>query len=146
MSDKVTAYLRTAVPALWGSLVTWLLATWVLPQEVVDLLTSDVLVAAVTALVVLAWYALWRWAEPHLPAWFTRLVLGSARTPTYVEPDAEGVYDITTLAADETPSAHAHTWELEAILSGGFRRYRCTDCGATEIEPKGREAATTNGE
>ncbi|MBD5787098.1 hypothetical protein IF650_13000 [Cellulosimicrobium terreum] len=101
ISDRAVSYLRTAVPALWGSIVTWVLATWVLPAEVVELLTSDVAVAAVTAAVILVWYALWRWLEPHVPDWVTRLVLGSAKTPTYITPGSDGAYDITTLTPDE---------------------------------------------
>ncbi|OCI31037.1 hypothetical protein [Oerskovia enterophila] len=82
-SDRAVSYLRTVVPVLWGSLVAWLLTVVVLPTEVTDLLTSDLAITAVTALVVGAWYVAWRWAEPHIPDWLTRLVLGSAQTPTY---------------------------------------------------------------
>ncbi|MET4222826.1 hypothetical protein [Oerskovia enterophila] len=71
------------MPVLWGSLVAWLLTVVVLPAEVTDLLTSDLAIAAVTALVVGTWYIAWRWAEPHIPDWLTRLVLGSAQTPIY---------------------------------------------------------------
>lgn len=101
ISDRVVAYLRTTVPALWGTLVAWLLARYVLPAEVVDLLTSDVLVVAVTSLVVLAWYALWRWLEPHVPDWLTRLALGSAKTPIYAPVGTDGVADISSLTPDE---------------------------------------------
>lgn len=101
ISDRAVSYLRTAIPALWGSIVTWLLARYVLPAEVVDLLTSDVLVAAVTAVVILAWYALWRVVEPHVPHWLTRIVLGSAKTPSYAPVGPDGVYDITSLTPDE---------------------------------------------
>ncbi|WP_402465824.1 hypothetical protein [Isoptericola aurantiacus] len=86
MNDKVTSWLRTAVPALWGSAVAWLLARYALPVEVADLLQSPVATSAVVALAIGAWYALWRWLEPHLPAWATRLVLGSNSAPTYGQP------------------------------------------------------------
>lgn len=83
ISDRAVSYLRTVVPVLWGSAVAWLLTVVVLPTEVTDLLTSDLAITAITALVVGAWYIAWRWAEPHIPDWLTRLVLGSAQTPTY---------------------------------------------------------------
>jgi len=83
ISDRAVSYLRTVVPVLWGSAVAWLLTVVVLPAEVTDLLTSDLAITAATALVVGAWYIAWRWAEPHIPDWLTRLVLGSAQTPTY---------------------------------------------------------------
>ncbi|MFD6163696.1 hypothetical protein ACFWFR_00790 [Oerskovia sp. NPDC060287] len=83
ISDRAVSYLRTVVPVLWGSAVAWLLTVVVLPAEVTDLLTSDLAVTAVTALVVGAWYIAWRWAEPHIPDWLTRLALGSAQTPIY---------------------------------------------------------------
>ncbi|MCZ2261597.1 hypothetical protein [Isoptericola sp. QY 916] len=98
MNEKVTAWLRTAVPALWGTLLAWALAQWALPAPLTELLSSDVLVSALVALAVGAWYALWRWLEPRLPAFVVRLVLGSARTPTYAPTSADGVPDITSAA------------------------------------------------
>lgn len=83
LRDWVTALLRTGVPALWGAVITWLLGSYVLPEELVALLTSEAWVAAITSLVIAAWYALWRILEPHVPTWLVRIVLGSALTPTY---------------------------------------------------------------
>lgn len=89
LSDKVVSLLRTAVPVVWGYIVTWLLAK--IPGAVDFLqafgidLNSVVVVNAVTGAATIAWYALWRWLEPRLPAWLTRLVLGSNKAPVYVE-------------------------------------------------------------
>lgn len=83
ISDRAVSTLRTVVPVLWGSAVAWLLTVVVLPTEVTDLLTSDLAITAVTAVVVGAWYIAWRWAEPHVPDGLSRLVLGSARSPSY---------------------------------------------------------------
>lgn len=82
--EKIPAYLRTVVPTLWGGLIAWIIvhATWI-PTDIADYLRSEPVVIGVSSLVILAWYALWRWAEPRLPAWFTRLVLGSNMAPTY---------------------------------------------------------------
>lgn len=82
--EKVPAYLRTVVPTLWGGLIAWLLvhASWI-PVEIAEYLKSDPVVVVVSGLAVLAWYALWRKVEPRLPAWFTRIVLGSNLSPTY---------------------------------------------------------------
>lgn len=89
MVDKIPAYLRTIVPSLWGSLLAWLLinAAWI-PDTVDTWLASEPTVAVIVSLTIGAWYALWRWLEPRLPAWFTRLVLGSNLTPTYSRGDA----------------------------------------------------------
>lgn len=92
MSDLVASWLRTVVPGLYaaaiGSVLAWLAshASWVL--DLLDLLNIDpqstVFVAGVVTLVLAGWYAGWRKLEPYIPAWLTRVVLGSAKTPLYV--------------------------------------------------------------
>ncbi|MDQ0820439.1 hypothetical protein QFZ79_002731 [Arthrobacter sp. V4I6] len=81
----LTSILRTLVPALWGSLVAWLLgvAPLLAPLEAHLLGVADIILPILTAVIIGAWYAFWRWLEPRLPDWFTRAVLGSAQTPTY---------------------------------------------------------------
>lgn len=107
LDDRVVALLRTAVPTLWGTLVAALLtsAAGRLPAELGDalaaVLRSDVVIALVTVAAVAGWYAAWRWAEPHVPAWIVRLVLGSARTPSYAPVTADGAYVITTLPGED---------------------------------------------
>lgn len=93
ISDKVTSLLRTVVPVAWGYIVTWVLANIPAAADFlaafgVDL-NSVATVNFVTGLATIGWYAAWRWLEPRLPNWLTRLVLGSAKAPTYVEPPAE---------------------------------------------------------
>lgn len=88
-SDRAVSWLRTVVPVLWGSVVAAILraTTPHLPGDLgtalADWLGSETTLALVTAAAIAAWYALWRWAEPRIPDWLTRLVLGSAQTPTY---------------------------------------------------------------
>jgi hypothetical protein len=82
MTDRVTSYLRTAVPLLWGYIVTQLVALG-LPDPITSVLESPQIATAITALVTLLWYFIWRTVEHRLPAWFTALVLGSNATPTY---------------------------------------------------------------
>ena len=84
LSDRAVSYLRTIVPVLWGSLLSAVLPAlpW-LPAEVVEWLSGDAAALAVTALAIAAWYVVWRWLEPHVPDWLTRLVLGSAQPPAY---------------------------------------------------------------
>lgn len=88
MSDRIVSLIRTWVPIAWG----WILAQilphlpW-LPESVVTWLSGAAGQAAVVALVSAAWYALWRWLEPRIPDWLTRLVLGSAQAPTYTGGD-----------------------------------------------------------
>lgn len=90
ISDRVVSWLRTVVPVLWGTVVTAILRTTTphLPGDLgaalASWLGSEPTLALVTATVIGAWYALWRWAEPRLPDWVTRVVLGSAQTPIYV--------------------------------------------------------------
>lgn len=90
MSDLVVSLLRTAVPTAWGVLITWLLTvvTWL--PSLLDTLGVDPLSAevrsAVTGLVLVGWYALWRKLEPVVPAWLVTIVLGMAKAPTYSTP------------------------------------------------------------
>lgn len=81
----LTSILRTIIPALWGSFIAWLIG--VLPLlglvEAQLMGLADILLPIITAVIIGAWYAFWRWLEPRLPDWLTRAVLGSAKTPTY---------------------------------------------------------------
>ena len=83
--NLLTSILRTLVPALWGSFVAWLLgvAPLLSPLEAHLLGLSDVILPVLTAVIIAAWYAFWRWLEPRLPDWLTRAVLGSAKAPQY---------------------------------------------------------------
>lgn len=81
MSDTLTSWLRTVVPALWSALVAWLVSLGV-PQAVTDAL-GGLGQTVVVPLVLAAVYAALRAVEPHLPDWLTRLLLGSAKVPTY---------------------------------------------------------------
>lgn len=81
----LTALLRTIVPALWGSVITWLIGLLpILAPLETDLRgLAQVILPVLTAVIIGAWYAFWRWLEPRLPDWLTRAVLGSAKTPAY---------------------------------------------------------------
>lgn len=84
----LTPILRTIVPALWGSFIGWALALApVLEPLREQLLTyGDLAVPIISAIIIGAWYALWKWLEPKLPDWLTRILLGSAKTPSYNTP------------------------------------------------------------
>lgn len=87
MSDKVTAWLRTVVPAAWGSLVLWAVAQLpAIPESVQTWLMSDATVAVVLALSIGLWYWVWTKIEGYMPPWLTRIVLGSNKTPSYTPP------------------------------------------------------------
>lgn len=81
----LTAILRTLVPALWGSFIAWLLGLIpaLAPLEAQLLGVSEMFIPVLTAVLIGAWYAFWRWLEPRLPNWITTAVLGSAKTPSY---------------------------------------------------------------
>ena len=84
LSDRAVSYLRTVVPVLWGSLLGLALPSipW-LPVAVAEWLRGELAVSVVTAAAIALWYVLWRKVEAHIPDWLTRVVLGSAQTPTY---------------------------------------------------------------
>lgn len=81
----LTSILRTVVPALWGSLIGWLLGVVPMLEPLRgELLTyGNLAVPVIAAILIGAWYAFWRWLEPQLPDWLTRILLGSAKTPVY---------------------------------------------------------------
>lgn len=81
----LTSILRTLVPAIWGSLIAWLIGVLPILAPLEADLTglADILLPIITAVIIGAWYAFWRWLEPRLPDWLTRAVLGSAKTPSY---------------------------------------------------------------
>ena len=83
LRDWGISIIRTGVPLVWGNLLVFLgskipaLDGLLHDPQVIGL--STVLVAAVS----LAWYALMRTVEPHLPPWLTRFVLGANTAPAY---------------------------------------------------------------
>ncbi|PKW12610.1 hypothetical protein [Saccharopolyspora spinosa] len=81
MSDQLTAWLRTKVPAAWSALIAWLITVGA-PDWLTDPL-GDAGNTLVVPVVLAAVYALLRKAEPHLPPWATRVLLGSNTPPTY---------------------------------------------------------------
>ncbi|QIZ36589.1 hypothetical protein [Saccharopolyspora sp. ASAGF58] len=81
MSDQLTAWLRTIVPAAWSALIALLITTGT-PDWLTDPL-GDAGNTLVVPVVLGGVYALLRWAEPHLPAWAARVLPGSNTPPTY---------------------------------------------------------------
>lgn len=90
--DLMTSWLRTTVPTLWGATAAAALSALSpsLPDVVAGplgtLLTHESTSLLVTVAAVATWHAAWRRAEPHVPRWVARIVLGSARRPTYTKP------------------------------------------------------------
>lgn len=83
MSDRLTAWIRSAVPAGWSAVVAWLVGLG-LPSDLVQPLGSLGAVVLVP-LAYAAVYAVARWVEAQswTPKWLVTLLLGVARTPTY---------------------------------------------------------------
>lgn len=139
MSDLVASWLRTVVPGLYSAVIGTALAwaavhiPWVL--DLLELLgidpTSDAFRAGVVVVVLAVWYAGWRRLEPHLPDWLTRVVLGSAKAPTYQPAFPVAAYSsgetvqltsgvIVTLGAIiMDPGARAASYQ--AFLPSGFQ-------------------------
>lgn len=88
MSDWLRSVLRTVLPGAWSAVVLWL-ASLGLPQVAVDWLNSETVATQVVQLAVFAIvYGFIRWVEPYIPDWLTRVFLGSAKPPTYIEGQA----------------------------------------------------------
>lgn len=84
--EKVPAILRTVIPSLWGTIITWVLVNVIsVPADVEAWLRGPLVLSFVTSLVIGLWYAFWRWLEPRLSPFWTRFLLGSNRTPSYGE-------------------------------------------------------------
>lgn len=81
LSDDVIALLRTVVPMLWGFAASFLINLGI-PASVL-LAVHGVAITGLTAVLAIAWYALWKWASPYVPQWLVALVLGYAANPTY---------------------------------------------------------------
>jgi|GEM_PF-1058149 len=107
LSDRAVATLRTAVPAAWGTLVAYLLGLLAghLPDDLhaalSNMLASPAASALAVSVVIAAWYWVSRHLEGHVPAWLVRLMLGSARTPSYASVTSDGAAVITSLDEDE---------------------------------------------
>jgi len=87
MNDRITSHLRTLVPYAWALLLGWL-AQQGAPQLLADALgqvPEEVLIWVVAAAV----YSVFRVVEPYLPGWLVRVLLGSARQPSYGAPDGQ---------------------------------------------------------
>lgn len=103
MSAGLTSWLRTIVPALWSTLVAWLVSLG-LPTALTDAasgLADKVLVPVVLAVV----YAGLRWLEPRLPSWLTAILLGGTVPPVYV-PQVAGQHELRPFDPD-TPDGSA---------------------------------------
>lgn len=82
MSDYLTSVIRTAVPTAWGTAVAWLIGAGLLPADLTE--TAEGFAVVLVAVSVAGYYAIVRAAEPHLPDWLTRVLLGSGKPPNYL--------------------------------------------------------------
>jgi hypothetical protein len=104
LSDRVVSLLRTVVPVIWGSAIAWLLTVISLPTPVTGFLTNQTDLVVVVAIA--AWYAGFRWLEPKLPAWLTRIVLGSNQTPTYAPVSTKPVSGVAPQVGNSSTGAN----------------------------------------
>lgn len=101
----IPAIIRTAVPVLWGSLITWLIGlfpwvqdglTWLYANTTV---TEAAVIAGATLLATAGWYSLVRFLAVRLP--WVELLLGWKVSPVYVPAEVaaepQPVARITTL-------------------------------------------------
>jgi hypothetical protein len=83
MSDKVIAWLRTVVPALWGLVVAYLVTRIPALSGIADGL-NGVGLSILVPVAVAAWKLVFNAAEGALPPWLTAILLGHPAAPTYV--------------------------------------------------------------
>jgi hypothetical protein len=79
----VVSVIRTAIPTAWGAVIVWLVGLSLLPAELVA--QAEGFAVVLTAVAIALFYALVRWQEcqPWSPLWLSRLLLGSAKAPSY---------------------------------------------------------------
>lgn len=85
MSDKVIAWLRTVVPALWGVAVAWVVTRIPALSGLADGL-NGVGLSILVPVAVAAWKLAFNAAEGALPSWLAAVLLGHPATATYVRP------------------------------------------------------------
>lgn len=85
MSDKVIAWLRTVVPALWGLVVAWLVTRVPALSGLADGL-NGVGLSILVPVAVAAWKLAFSAAESRLPTWLAAVLLGHPAVPVYVQP------------------------------------------------------------
>ena len=86
-----TKLLRTLVPYFWGTVVTWLIGALPVLEPLHDDLMAQTpfLVELVSVLVSALWYYAFERLSPYIPDWLLRILMGSAKSPTYPSaPDA----------------------------------------------------------
>ena len=86
MGNFATSWLRTAVPAVWGSVVAAGVAHGLVPDELVA--QAEGFGPVLAAVTIALYYAAARWVESRewSPPWLNRILLGSGKPPAY-EPD-----------------------------------------------------------
>ena len=87
MSDKVIAWLRTVVPALWGVVVAWVVTRIPALSGLADGL-NGVGLSILVPVAVAAWKLVFNAVENALPSWLTAVLLGHPAAPSYARPAA----------------------------------------------------------
>ena len=94
VQDRITALIRTLVPALYGVGITWLIGRFPAVQDGLAWLSSTVgvdvsaaLSLIITALVIAGYYWVARALGARFPA-LERWLLGRSVVPVYTSPDA----------------------------------------------------------
>lgn len=84
--DYGLSWVRTAVPVVWGFLLTFLASRF--PAVHALVLDNPHVYIVFEGLITIAWYSLWRGVEGKLPAWLTTFLLGANPQPMYALPPA----------------------------------------------------------
>lgn len=82
---SITLIVRTVVPALWLSVVGWLLTLFPILEPLRETLLgqSELLIGVISALILGAWVAFTNWIAPKLPDWASGILMGSNKLPRY---------------------------------------------------------------
>lgn len=91
MTDMLTSWVRTIVPAAWSALISLAVVHGILTADAAST-AGDIAGTVLVPFVLGVLYAGLRWLEtqPWTPRWLVMLLLGSTKTPAYTPPAVGG--------------------------------------------------------
>lgn len=89
LSDRVISVVRTLVFGAWVLGLGWVMSKFAIP-EVFRVQVDGLGQLVITWLLMSVLYPLLRKTEAKLPPWLTRILLGSNKTPTYIDQAGNG--------------------------------------------------------
>jgi xanthine/uracil permease len=88
VQDFGVSWIRTTVPVIWGSFLTWVASQVPGLEPVMNQPAAVGFSVVLVGVLTVVWYSIMRKLETVLPPWLTRIVIGANRRPVYIDPDA----------------------------------------------------------